>query len=72
MPSRTECPTCKRPVEWSAAFPYRPFCSERCKLVDLGAWASGAHAIPGDRAGGDEVGEDEFGADELMGSKHKN
>jgi endogenous inhibitor of DNA gyrase (YacG/DUF329 family) len=45
MPS---CPTCKRPVEWSPAFPWRPFCSERCKLIDLGAWASERHAIPTD------------------------
>jgi uncharacterized protein len=57
MPSRTQCPTCSRPVEWSAAFPYRPFCSERCKLVDLGAWASGTHAIPGEQAVDEEVGE---------------
>ncbi len=42
------CPTCKRPVEWSAASPWRPFCSERCKLIDLGAWAAERHAIPGE------------------------
>jgi len=42
------CPTCKRPVEWNANSPWRPFCSERCKLIDLGAWASEKHAIPGD------------------------
>jgi len=40
------CPTCQRPVEWSAASPFRPFCSERCKLVDLGAWVSEQRAIP--------------------------
>jgi len=45
MPS---CPTCKRPVEWNASSPWRPFCSERCKLIDLGAWASERHAIAGD------------------------
>jgi endogenous inhibitor of DNA gyrase (YacG/DUF329 family) len=33
-------------VEWSAASPTRPFCSDRCKLIDLGAWASEEHAIP--------------------------
>lgn len=44
------CPTCSRPVEWSDASPWRPFCSERCKLIDLGAWASGKHAIPGEPA----------------------
>jgi endogenous inhibitor of DNA gyrase (YacG/DUF329 family) len=58
MPSSTQCPTCQRPVEWTPAFPYRPFCSERCKLVDLGAWASGTHAIPGDQASEDEIDDD--------------
>lgn len=42
------CPTCNRPVEWSEASPWRPFCSERCKLIDLGAWATEKHAIPDD------------------------
>jgi len=42
------CPTCQRPVEWSEASRWRPFCSERCKLIDLGAWAAGRHAIPGE------------------------
>jgi len=35
-------------VEWNANSPWRPFCSERCKLIDLGAWASERHVIPGD------------------------
>ena len=34
------CPTCQKPVEWSPAEKWRPFCSERCRLIDLGAWAS--------------------------------
>ena len=42
------CPTCDRPVEWTEAFPFRPFCSERCKLIDLGAWAAEKHTIPGE------------------------
>jgi endogenous inhibitor of DNA gyrase (YacG/DUF329 family) len=42
------CPTCQRPVEWSAASPFRPFCSERCKLIDLGAWVSEQRVIPGE------------------------
>jgi endogenous inhibitor of DNA gyrase (YacG/DUF329 family) len=33
-------------VEWNAASPFRPFCSDRCKLIDLGAWASEEHKIP--------------------------
>ena len=37
-----KCPICKKPVEWSEKNPWRPFCSERCKLIDLGEWASDA------------------------------
>jgi len=33
-----KCPTCESAVEWSQASPWRPFCSERCKLIDLGDW----------------------------------
>jgi endogenous inhibitor of DNA gyrase (YacG/DUF329 family) len=47
---RFRCPTCQRPISWDEAFPYRPFCSERCKMVDFGAWVSGTHAIPGEPA----------------------
>lgn len=42
------CPTCKRNVEWTAASQWRPFCSERCKLIDLGDWASERNVIPGE------------------------
>jgi uncharacterized protein len=45
-----KCPTCGGPTEWSAASPYRPFCSERCKLIDLGAWLTEQRAIAGDNA----------------------
>ena len=50
------CPTCQRPVEWSPASRYRPFFSERCKLIDLGEWFEERHAIPGEEmpvVGGD-------------------
>ena len=46
--ARHACPTCKRPIVWSEEFPFRPFCSERCRMVDLGAWLTGAHAIAGE------------------------
>jgi endogenous inhibitor of DNA gyrase (YacG/DUF329 family) len=49
---RLLCPTCRRPIEWSDEFPQRPFCSERCRLIDLGAWLSEQHAIPGEPAEG--------------------
>lgn len=40
------CPTCRKSSALDAGNPWRPFCSERCKLIDLGAWASGRYAIP--------------------------
>jgi len=42
------CPTCQRELTWSEQFPWRPFCSERCRMVDLGAWFAGKHAIAGE------------------------
>lgn len=42
------CPTCKKSVKWDEKALYRPFCSERCKLIDLGEWASEGHSIPGE------------------------
>jgi endogenous inhibitor of DNA gyrase (YacG/DUF329 family) len=58
MATVVPCPTCRRPVEWSEDSPFRPFCSDRCKLIDLGAWITEKHAIPGEQlpaqsAGGD-------------------
>lgn len=47
MPTVTPCPTCRRDVAWGDAARFRPFCSERCRLIDLGAWFSGERAIPG-------------------------
>jgi uncharacterized protein len=43
---RVSCPHCGAPVEWTPASRFRPFCSERCKLIDLGAWASEGYRIP--------------------------
>ena len=40
------CPQCGRSVAWDTANRYRPFCSERCRLIDLGAWASESYRIP--------------------------
>jgi uncharacterized protein len=41
-----QCPNCKKKVIWSKESPFRPFCSERCRTIDLGAWADGSYAIP--------------------------
>jgi endogenous inhibitor of DNA gyrase (YacG/DUF329 family) len=47
MPATVKCPTCGRSIEWSDQSPFRPFCSERCRIIDLGAWLTEKHAIPG-------------------------
>jgi hypothetical protein len=46
---RVKCPTCQRESDWAQS-PFRPFCSERCRLIDLGAWLTEKHAIPGELA----------------------
>jgi endogenous inhibitor of DNA gyrase (YacG/DUF329 family) len=46
MAAQVKCPTCRRPVEWSEQSAYRPFCSDRCRLIDLGAWLTEQHKIP--------------------------
>jgi endogenous inhibitor of DNA gyrase (YacG/DUF329 family) len=48
------CPTCERAVEWNESSTWRPFCSERCKLIDLGAWASEGRSIPGEAVEAEE------------------
>ena len=45
---RVACPTCQRELEWSERFPFRPFCSERCRMVDLGAWFAEERKLPGE------------------------
>lgn len=42
------CPTCQKKDVWKSTNPFRPFCSERCKLIDLGEWADERHRIAGD------------------------
>lgn len=41
------CPTCRRPTPYRSSNAWRPFCSERCKLADLGAWASEKFRVEG-------------------------
>jgi uncharacterized protein len=47
------CPRCGAKVKWSPDSPFRPFCSERCKQIDLGAWASESYRVP-ESSGPDE------------------
>ena len=65
-----KCPTCEKKVQWTPEEKYRPFCSERCKLIDLGEWASEGHAIPGkpmtDELMSGDISDDMFAADETL------
>lgn len=54
-----QCPVCKTEVLMTKAFPYRPFCSERCKLLDFGDWASEAHRIPSETNNEEDWSEEE-------------
>lgn len=53
-----KCPTCNRQVEWQDN-PFRPFCSERCQLVDLSKWVSEEYRVPGREVSGDTVEDNE-------------
>jgi endogenous inhibitor of DNA gyrase (YacG/DUF329 family) len=46
MTTKINCPQCNKPVSWQGNS-NRPFCSERCRLLDLGRWADGSYRIAG-------------------------
>jgi endogenous inhibitor of DNA gyrase (YacG/DUF329 family) len=52
------CPTCSESAQWSRDNPFRPFCSERCRLIDLGQWADGNYHVPGENVIIDDSGDD--------------
>lgn len=61
-PRQVKCPHCGHLTVYSSENPARPFCSERCRLMDLGQWAEGSYRIPVQNLEHDEtpsVGEDE-------------
>ncbi|WP_220720286.1 DNA gyrase inhibitor YacG [Agarivorans litoreus] len=49
-----KCPTCNDKVVWQSTSEFRPFCSERCKLIDLGEWANQEKYIAGQHLQEDE------------------
>lgn len=53
------CPLCRKPAKWNNN-PWRPFCSERCKMTDLGLWAMGEYKIAGEKINKEDLaGEEE-------------
>lgn len=63
------CPTCKQPAP-TGQNRYRPFCSERCKLIDLGRWLDGSYAIPGEPATDEELSADLTAEDDAETRRH--
>lgn len=59
MVKTVKCPTCQKDVKWSDESKWRPFCSERCRLIDLGEWANESHRIPGQETLPEELLDDE-------------
>lgn len=55
---KTNCPTCEKKDTWQADNSFKPFCSERCKLIDLGEWASDSRRIAGDPVNREEQDDD--------------
>jgi endogenous inhibitor of DNA gyrase (YacG/DUF329 family) len=53
-----KCPICKKMTTWEEN-PYRPFCSERCKLIDLGKWADEEYKVEGGETDEEEAGEED-------------
>lgn len=54
-PREVKCPTCGAPVVWGPQSTHRPFCSERCRKIDLGAWASDVYRLEGETPLEDEA-----------------
>lgn len=48
-PKIVNCPQCGGLVEWTTENRFRPFCSRRCKLIDLGQWAAESYRVPAER-----------------------
>ena len=42
---KVRCPQCGGDAVFSPENPFRPFCCERCRMIDLGAWATGSYRI---------------------------
>lgn len=63
MAKTVSCPNCRKPVAWTAESRWRPFCSERCRLIDLGEWFEERQRIsePLEEGYGRPGGEDEDG-----------
>lgn len=67
MPTAYPCPQCGKATVYNPKNAWRPFCSEQCKLLDLGAWASERHKIAGQALGDAEESQGEDWATQALG-----
>jgi endogenous inhibitor of DNA gyrase (YacG/DUF329 family) len=68
---KVNCPTCDTEVEWKSENTFRPFCCERCKLIDLGEWAEESHKIAGEAIKSDVRELDEEDIEEMLAQQQK-
>ncbi len=64
------CPICGQPVDPQHG-PYRPFCSERCKLIDFGRWANEEYRVPGQALPSNEAETPEGAANDGLSSEEE-
>ncbi|QDK39099.1 DNA gyrase inhibitor YacG [Bdellovibrio sp. NC01] len=69
---QVKCPQCGRLTLYSPENAFRPFCSERCRLIDLGEWASEGYRIPVGHSSSDPLTSDEDNYDDSdEGNNHQ-
>jgi uncharacterized protein len=64
--TKVPCPRCGQPAVFAPENKWRPFCSERCKVIDLGAWASESYRVP---VPDEEMGSEQISDDTQHGDK---
>ncbi|NUN06346.1 MAG: DNA gyrase inhibitor YacG [Bdellovibrio sp.] len=67
---KVKCPQCGLLTLYSTENSFRPFCSERCRLIDLGEWASDSYRIPVTTPSSDSLSSDEEDYDDESDNKH--
>jgi hypothetical protein len=60
MNTKVKCPTCSKSINWTPEARWRPFCSQRCKMLDLGDWFNESNAIAEQPAGVQPRNDDDF------------
>lgn len=67
---KVKCPTCQQDVEWSSSSKYRPFCSKKCQLIDLGEWADEEKVISSPKSEADAMSLDPEDIEAMLSEQH--